>query len=391
MQNLNANIYKLYIIKIAKWFMLVMPIVVLFYNENGLEQFDIFLLQGIYSVAIVVLEIPSGYFADVLGRRKTLIFGSFFGFAGYAVYSLSHGFTGFLVAELILGVGQSLISGADSAMLYDTLQAQKREKHYLKYEGRVISIGNFAEAIAGIAGGLLATISLRTPYFFQAGVAFLAIPAALTLVEPLRGSTIAKAKFMDIVKIFRFALFEDRRLRLNIVFSAVIGSATLSMAWFVQPYFKELDLPLAMFGVLWALLNLSVGLTSMIAYKIEKHLGQLKTVLLISIGISGGYLLLGAFQSYWAITFIFFFYLIRGIATPVLKDYINKMTSSDIRATVLSVRNFIIRLVFAAIGPLLGYVTDHISLSMALLAAGVAFLVFGLITLFFYSKILDRS
>lgn len=370
--------------------MLVMPIVVLFYNDNGLEQFDIFLLQGIYSVAIVVLEIPSGYFADVLGRKNTLIFGSIFGFLGFVVYSVSHGFAGFLVAEIILGIGQSLISGADSAMLYDTLLAEKREKQYLKFEGRVVSIGNFAEAIAGIVGGFLATISLRAPYIAQAAVAFLAVPAAMSLLEPLRESKIEKAKFMDIVKIFRFALFEDRRLRINIIFSAVIGSSTLSMAWLVQPYFKEVNVPLPLFGILWALLNLSVGLTSMIAYKIEKRLGQLKTVLLITLGISSGYILLGFFQSAWAITFIFFFYLVRGMATPVLKDYINKMTSSDIRATVLSVRNFIIRLVFAAIGPLLGYVTDHISLGMALLMAGMVFLVFGLISVLFYAKILNK-
>lgn len=368
--------------------MLVMPIVVLFYNENGLEQFDIFLLQGIYSVAIVVLEIPSGYFADVLGRKNTLIAGSIFGFFGYMVYSVSHGFAGFLIAEIILGIGQSLISGADSAMLYDSLLAQKKEKQYLKFEGRIASMGNFAEAVAGIGGGFLATISLRTPYFFQTAVAFLAIPAAITLIEPLRESAMKKAKLMDIVKIFKLAMFDDPRLRMNIIFSAVIGSATLSMAWFVQPYFKEVSVPIAMFGILWALLNLSVGLTSMFAYKIEARLGQLKTVLLIVIGISGCYLLAGAFQAYWAISILFIFYLVRGIATPVLKDYINKMTSSDVRATVLSVRNFIIRLVFAAIGPLLGYMTDHISLGMALIAAGSGFFVFGLISLFFYSKIL---
>jgi len=68
LMSMQNNLYKLYLIKIAKWFSLVMPIVVLFYNDNGLKQYDIFLLQGIYSIAIVLLEIPSGYFADVLGR-----------------------------------------------------------------------------------------------------------------------------------------------------------------------------------------------------------------------------------------------------------------------------------------------------------------------------------
>jgi len=366
--------------------MLIMPIVVLFYEDNGLTPFHIFLLQAVYSIVIVGFEIPSGYFADVLGRKKTLVAGSFLGFAGYVVYSFSHGLIGFMIAEIVLGIGQSLISGADSALLYDSLVVQKRKDEYLKLEGRVISIGNFAEAIAGIAGGLLATISYRTPYIAQSFVAFIAVPAALLLVEPQRVSSMGKMKFSDIVNIFKYALFENRPLRLNIIFSAVIGSATLTMAWFVQLYFKEISLPVPLYGVSWTLLNLTVGLTSLVAYKIEHTLGKVKTVLLITIFIGGCYLALGYIQAYIGLAFLFIFYMIRGIATPVLKDYINRLTDSDIRATVLSVRNFIIRLLFAGIGPILGYLTGYYSLSFALSLAGVVFLFFGLVALFFYKK-----
>ena len=117
MRSLQSNIIKLYLIKIAKWFMLFMPIIVLFYQDNGLEMQDIFTLKAVYSIAIVLLEIPSGYLADVLGRKKTLIIGAFLGFFGFVIYDFSFGFWGFLIAELTLGLGQSLISGADSALL----------------------------------------------------------------------------------------------------------------------------------------------------------------------------------------------------------------------------------------------------------------------------------
>ena len=74
---------------------------------------QIMVLQAIYSVSIVALEIPSGYFADVLGRRRTLILGVIMGTVGMGIYSLSYGFLGFLIAELVLGIGQSFVSGAD--------------------------------------------------------------------------------------------------------------------------------------------------------------------------------------------------------------------------------------------------------------------------------------
>ena len=181
---MNANIYYLYIIKIAKWFNLVMPTIVLFYQDTGMGMQEILFLKAIYSITIVIFEIPSGYCADVWGRKKTLIAGSILGALGFVIYSSNTLYLGFAVAEIILGLGHSFISGADAAMLYDTLKSEKKAASYLKHEGRITAGGNFAEALAGIAGGLLATISLRAPFYAQAVVAASAIPAALLLKEP---------------------------------------------------------------------------------------------------------------------------------------------------------------------------------------------------------------
>ena len=69
---LYSNIWKLYVIKGLKWFMVVMPIVVLFFQENGLNLQQVMILQGIYSFMVAVMEIPSGYLADIFGRKKYL-------------------------------------------------------------------------------------------------------------------------------------------------------------------------------------------------------------------------------------------------------------------------------------------------------------------------------
>ncbi len=376
---LHPNIPRLYLIKVAKWFMLYMPIVVPFYESNGLGMKDIMVLQAVYSVAIVVLEIPSGYLADVIGRKKTLIIGAVFGTFGFLTYSLSHAFLGFLIAEIILGIGQSCISGADSAMLYDSLLEKGKEKEYTRFEGRVTSLGNVAEATAGIIGGLLAGITLRIPYVAQTFVAFIALPAALTLSEPARTVPLIKAGISEILRIARFAVIEDRVLRRNILFSAVTGTATLTMAWFAQPFFEYAAIGIAWFGILWTTLNLTVAVTSYTAHRLEVILGQRRSVLLIASLLPLGYLALSRFHSPWGLIVLYLFYLVRGYATPVLKDYINRVTASHIRATVLSVRNFIIRLLFALTGPMLGWVKDIYTLPQALLLAGAIFLVIGIV------------
>ena len=58
---MRRNLFALYLIKLSKWFSLVMPIIVLFYEEQGLGLHEVFVLKSVYSVAAVTLEIPSGY------------------------------------------------------------------------------------------------------------------------------------------------------------------------------------------------------------------------------------------------------------------------------------------------------------------------------------------
>ena len=366
--------------------MLFMPIVVLFYEENGLELRHVFILQAIYSVSIVALEIPSGYLADAWGRKYTLVLGSILGFFGFLTYSFSNGFTGFLIAEIILGIGQSLISGADSALLYDSLLETGKKDDYIKYEGRLVSLGNFAEAFAGILGGLLAALSLRYPYYAQTFVSAIAIPASIMLYEPQTHKILIKMSFNHIMQIVKYSLYGNKELMWNIIFSSVIGAATLTMAWFVQPYLKLVALPLSMFGIMWTLLNLTVGFSSMYAHKIEFYYKQKKTIIGIAILIPLGFIVLSSINAFWGISILFLFYIIRGIATPVLKDYINRLCDSDVRATVLSVRNFVIRIFFAIIGPLGGWYSDKYTLQDAILLSGFIFLVLAILTLMILIK-----
>jgi MFS family permease len=384
--SVKRNLTALYLVKIAKWMNLIMPVIVLFYMSNKLTMKDIFLLQSIYSLTLMTLEIPTGYFADRAGRKSSILIGAILGFSGYLAYSFSFGFWQFVVAEVILGVSQSLISGADSAMLYDTLAAGKQNGRYTQLEGRVTSIGNFGEAFAGIIGGLLAVSSLRTPFYVQTCVALIAVPAALMLVEPPIKTIRMKAGLYEIKAIIFSVLHGNVKLKWNTFFSAVTGAATLTMAWFAQPYFAQIKIPVSLYGVLWAGLNLSVGLAAVYAWRFEKKFGAVKTVTIFTLAIFSSYLLLPIMPGLSGLGILLVFYLARGLATPTLRNYINLITTSEVRATVLSVRNFLIRLIFAVTGPVWGWITDKYSLQSAIMTAGITYGFFALISLYFFLK-----
>jgi MFS family permease len=399
MRTIKLNITYLTIIKYSKWFMLFMPVIIKFYKGSGFSMSEIITLQAIYSISMLLFEIPSGYSADIFGRRFTLIIGTVCGFLGFSIYSMAGPLWHFIIAEIIMGLGMSFVSGADSAMLYDSLFEAKKQDQYSKYEGRVTATGNFAEAIAGIVGGSLAFWlthhfpggSLQTIFLFQSIVALTGVPAALLLVEPQRHAPSKKGALRNILKISKTALVDNRLLRYYILFSAIIGSATLTMAWFVQELFAQMGISNEKhLGYLWALLNVSVGVFTLVGYKVDRALGSFRTMLLIAVTISSGYMALWFDIHYWALAVILVFYFVRGIATPVLKDYINRITESQTRATVLSLRSFIIRITFSILGPFIGWMSDK-DLNKAMLYTGLFYLLLTLSILVLVRKTQMRT
>ena len=382
---IGTNIWKLYVIKTSKWMTLFMPVIWLFYEENGLTITDLFVVQAIYSVTIALIEIPSGYIADVFGKRNSMIVGTFFGFLGILTYSLSFSFDGFLLAVLWLGIGQSFISGSDTALMYDSLAELNRSDDFIKLEGRTISIGNLAESIAFVVGGFLAEISLRTPFYYQVGIALVGFTVALFLIEPkVQRLHDGKSRpWKNIRKIIHYAIIKNNILRAYIFFSAILGAATLMMAWFAQPYFNTLGLDIVYFGLIGAGLNLAVALPAFYAHVIEKKI-KTKTLLgLLLLLITGCYFAIAYVSSLWGLLILLLFYLTRGVATPVLRYYMNRHIPSNMRATVMSIRSFIIRSIFALTSPIFGYVADSYSLKQALNLSGALFFFFGLVVLIY--------
>ncbi len=376
---LKHNIVKLYFLKGVLWFMVSMPIIVLFFQEHGLTLTEVMVLQSIYSLSVALFEIPSGYITDIFGRKKSIVVSTVFSLIGFLVFSFYGGFYAFAIAQVLVGIGGSLISGSDSALLYDTLLETGDKTTYTKIEGRNYAIGNFSEALAGVLGGFLAVGSIYLPVYVQTAILFFSIPIALSLVEPtMREENKLDRSFSVIMGVVRFAIIDHAKLRWLIIYSSAMGVATLSMAWFAQPFFREVGVPLTYFGILWAALNFSAGLTSFNSYKFSNKNKSYNILFYISLAMIMSFVLLGLNNSLFGLIFVFIIYLLRGIVTPILRNEININTTSNKRATVLSVRNFIIRISFAIFAPILGYIAENNSLynSFYVLAVVVGFFSF---------------
>ncbi|WP_169808609.1 MFS transporter [Microtetraspora niveoalba] len=135
---------------------LMMAPMVLLMSARGLDLGQIGLVSAAYSVTIVVLELPTGGLADVVGRRTVLAIGTAFSATGLVVMALADTVWLFFLASLFKGVARALSSGPAQAWYVDALHATEGPDADLK-PGLALGAAASSTALLGgvLAGGLV--------------------------------------------------------------------------------------------------------------------------------------------------------------------------------------------------------------------------------------------
>lgn len=366
-----------------------MAIITLFWKDHiGLSLTQILLLQGIYSVAMVIMEYPSGYLSDRIGYRAALNLASLLGIIGWGLYSFADSFALVLVAEIILGTSFSFISGADSALLFESLKASKEEQNYARHEGRMNGMGQLGEACGAIFAGLLYVKAPLLPFMIQVAVWVLALLLTRTLIEPRRQLGAPVSHFAEALQSTRYALLENRRLRYIILLNVILGLASFYPVWLIQPYMQDGGVPIAWFGPIWAVANLSVAISALASYRSHLKLGDRQMVLLFMLLIVAGYLGLGLVGGAWGFLFYFLLTTMRGLRGPMLLNHAQQEIPSANRAGILSLQSLVFRISFVCTGPLVGKFADKVGVQQTFLYLCYAFgLILPLVALLFLRQI----
>ncbi len=369
---LRRNVRLLYAVRVCENLAGFMaPIIVVFLFGRGLNMTQVMLLETIFAAALAILEVPSGFFADRVGRRVSLAMGLGGITVGAVVYALGRGFADFAVAELLWAVGASLVSGTDTALLYDSLAALGREGEYQKLEGHASFLGFGAAAVASIAGGFLGSVDLRLPFVATAAAVAAGAVFSLAAVEaPRRPGGHPRGELYYMYKIGRFALYKNAEVRWLILFAALLGGMGTVGFWLYQPYFKACGISLPYFGLIFALFNVFAAFSGKAAFAIERAVGKRWALVSLPVLLAGALGAMAAFITPFGFLFVLFAQFVRGFSHPVLQDYINRHTWSDKRATVMSIKNLASRLVFIATAPFVGLAVDYADVRLGLAAAG---------------------
>ena len=318
----------------------------------------------------LVLDVPTGIIADRYSRRLSLVLGSLIFGLGMFVYGSFPSFAVFLFAEFLSALGSAFISGAGDAFLYDSLQESNQKDQSQKVFGHIYSISQVATILGALLGGFVAKqLGLNYPILLSIFPCTVAAIFLLFASEP-------KAAYHQIsdTKLFTTAISGFKYLKNHLQLRELVINAILPFSaiyffiWLYQPLLLLIKIDVSWFGVirsLFAVAGIVVASNILFINKVFKSSrNTIKFCLIITI--------ISLFSIiFWSNIFIIIsaVMLIGGFGytrMTLQKVEMNKLISSENRATVLSSISVLNSLILVVLNPIVGFIADR-SLRSALL------------------------
>ncbi len=378
-RQLERNIRRTLAFSFLQVFMVLMPVIVLFFESRGLRLSEVLLLQAWFAGLVLLLEVPSGYLADMLGRKRTLVVGSLFGGIGHLVLLFAHGFWQLAVFEACLAVAFSLMSGANLALLYDTELALRAAGGGTGRRptavGRLFFASNLSEALAAFLCSFLLLWSMDWAMYAQVAAAWLAFALTFGLVEPPRERMERDSHGRNLWSVFRHLVADDRLLRLTFLALCVWPLTTMFAVWLLQKHWQGQGIDVVWFGCLWGALTLVSAAAGRYALQLEDRLGATAMLLVVGLAPVVGYLGLGVLGAVGGVLVSALFFACRGLGIVVLRQALNRRVPSRFRATANSFASLGFRGGFALTAPAVGVALDAWGMGATFLLLAVASLV----------------
>jgi hypothetical protein len=345
-----------------------------YYGERaGLTLATVLALQSFNTALRATLDLPFGALADRVSRRLCLVGSSLGILAGAAVLLVWPSLPGACLAEALFAVAAALRSGADSALLFDTLRADGHLELYPHAESRGQAMASLGSGAAAVLGGMLAGVDLALPYVATLLTAGGAAVLAWTLDErrpaehepPGRRGHISAAASLA---------WRMPTIRWTLAVAVLAVTASHVYYYLQQPYLRAAGVPLALFGVVFAVTKLVTAVVAAAAHRIDAAVGQRAAVGLMTAVPACGLGAMAMVSGPLGAFLILSRGLLDGLWMPLVNVYVNRLVESRVRATMLSLQSVMARLVLSATLAALGVATAQLGLgtTLALAAAGVA-------------------
>ena len=358
------------------------PVFTILFLDFGLTVSQFSILNAVWAATIVLAEVPSGALADIIGRKQLLVFAAFTMIVEIGIISFipktdpSVIFAVFLVNRMLSGLAEAAASGADEAIAYDSLTAAGDPDQWgrvLEILTRFQSIGFIIAMTIGAAVydpylgqticrffGFSVTLSQETTMRFPLYLTFLlAIGAFITTLgmkDPDSGPSASGTETKQIRQAFGVTLkagiwiFKTPFALSVILFGMMFDGLIRMVITLSSQYYRMIELPESIFGIIGSL----VAMLGFVIPKIAKKITETRS--------PSHALWITAFLTLTGLGAMCFFWPYAGLIPAVVtysamyftgffvSFYINRITSSDLRATVLSFKGLAYNVSYGVLG-----------------------------------------
>ncbi len=372
------------------------PFIILLFREAGLTFLQIGLLYSIRDITTNILEIPTGVFADIFGRRKAMVmafvsyiiaFIVFYTFANFYIYAL---------AMLFFAAGEAFRSGTHKALILEYLKLNNLAEVKVEYYGHTRGASQLGSAVNSLIAAAIVFYAGNYRYMFLAAT----IPYVLDLFNLM---TYPKELDGDLTRRTQQSMGKQVKSTMKAFGAMFTASNTLRallnsagfMAFFktvkdyLQPILKTFALALPFFvalddtrrsavviGAVYFVIYLLTSSASRNAARFSHRFSNLARAINVSFALGALFLFIAGISAWehWAIISILVFlglYVLQNVRRPMNVGFISDQIDSQVMASGLSVESQLTTVLMAILAPILGALADAFGVGTALAIFGV--------------------
>lgn len=404
-----ANVWKFYLYKLC-WGLgmgLVIPVIILYFQSRGISLMDFMIFITVLNLSTFLFEVPTGVVADKFSRKWSVCIGSAL-MACSVVGMLTTVHFGLLIlAFLCWGLGGALVSGADSALLFDSLKARKLEDRFQAIIGNAISLALATTVLGALTGGILISWGgLSAPMWAWLSLLGIVVIISATFEEPPMLQTIREqntdspkgGQFADYAAHLRtsFRFVSQNRTLLVLILMSIV----LMRLWatterpFSQPHLTTFGYNPEQISYLHIIFYSIAAILAKNSQRITAWFGDNESGAMLAIGFVGSIavlMMVNAGSGLIAVIGLSSIYLVYGLSQPLIQNSLNQRVSSENRASCLSIANMGNSLLGVFLGPIFGYLADAWSLQASLFVYQWTFIPLLLLGAFLSWKILGKG
>lgn len=340
-----------------------------------LRYASVFTLSLIYAVnrfLILVLELPTGALADLFGRKNTLSLGYLIEGAGWCLIGIHPSLITLWIGYLLSALGSSLISGSDSALLYDSLKTLKQESQFVKISANANLLMRFSIFAGIIIGGYVFSWWSGLTYILFGGAQIIAASIAVFSKEPaIDSEKFTLSNYLKQIQVGAQQLLGSSTSKFFSVFYVTNGGITwyfiyfLYTAWFSQLIASDIRRS-------WLMASISIG-SGVVLFLVPKLLRSItaKNMTLLFGVLTTTALLLASARLGSAFWMAGMLYTLAIARFSFLDQVANEFFDSKYRATALSTLNMGVSLVFIVLSICGGWIMQHATIQHMFLLLGL--------------------